>query len=142
MNSNLAGEHRLLALDMRGHGLSDKPREGYSESRLWADDLNAIIQGLNLDHPILCGWSYGPLIILDYIRYYGEDAIGGINFVDGITKLGSDAALSVIAQADRVARAASRSSSESPKLPAKNCGRLTTETSASGILPTPASQAV
>jgi pimeloyl-ACP methyl ester carboxylesterase len=63
---------------------------------LWADDVNAAIQALRLDHPILCGWSYGPLIILDYIRHYGEDGIGGINFVGGITKLGSDEAMSVL----------------------------------------------
>ena len=38
----------------------------------------------------------GPLVILDYLRHYGEDRIGGIHFVGGITKLGSDAAMSVI----------------------------------------------
>ncbi len=82
MNSDLAGpDCRLVAMDIRGHGLSDKPREGYADSRLWADDINAAIQGLGLDHPVLCGWSYGPLIILDYIRHYGEDGIGGINFI-------------------------------------------------------------
>jgi pimeloyl-ACP methyl ester carboxylesterase len=46
---------------------------------------------------VLCGWSYGPLVILDYIRHYGEERIGGIHFVSGITKLGSDAAVSVLA---------------------------------------------
>jgi non-heme chloroperoxidase len=96
MNSDLAGDFRLVAMDIRGHGLSDKPREGYADSRLWADDVHAAIQALRLDHPILCGWSYGPLIILDYIRHYGEDGIGGINFVGGITKLGSDEAISVL----------------------------------------------
>jgi non-heme chloroperoxidase len=96
LNSDLADDYRLIALDLRGHGLSDKPREGYSDSRLWADDVNATIEALSLDHPILCGWSYGPLVILDYIRHYGEDAIGGINFVDGITRLGSEAAISVL----------------------------------------------
>jgi pimeloyl-ACP methyl ester carboxylesterase len=35
-------------------------------------------------------------MILDYIRHYGEDSIGGINFVGGVTKLGSDAAASVL----------------------------------------------
>ena len=58
LSSDLADDYRLIALDLRGHGLSDKPREGYSESRLWADDVNAAIQSLSLDHPILCGWSY------------------------------------------------------------------------------------
>ena len=96
MNSDLAADFRLVAMDIRGHGLSDRPREGYADSRLWADDVNAAIQALRLDHPILCGWSYGPLIILDYIRHYGEDGIGGINFVGGITKLGSDEAISVL----------------------------------------------
>jgi pimeloyl-ACP methyl ester carboxylesterase len=83
-------------MDLRGHGLSDRPREGYTDSRLWADDVNAAIQALSLDHPILCGWSYGPLVILDYIRHYGEDGISGVQFVGGITKLGSDEAISVL----------------------------------------------
>ena len=96
MNSDLAGDYRLVAMDLRGHGLSDKPREGYTDSKLWADDVNAAMQALSLDHPILCGWSYGPLVILDYIRHYGEDAISGTHFVGGITKLGSDEAQSVL----------------------------------------------
>jgi non-heme chloroperoxidase len=97
MNSDLADDHRLVAMDLRGHGLSGKPREGYDDSRLWAEDVGAVIRALRLDQPVLCGWSYGPLVILDYIRHYGEDGIGGVNFVDGITKLGSDEAMSVIA---------------------------------------------
>ena len=96
MCSDLAADYRLVALDMRGHGHSDKPREGYGDSRLWADDVNAAIEALSLDHPIICGWSYGPLVILDYVRHYGEDGIGGVNFVGGITKLGSEEALSVL----------------------------------------------
>ena len=96
LGSELADDYRLVALDMRGHGLSDKPREGYDDSKLWADDVKAVIEALGLDHPILCGWSYGPLVILDYIRHYGEDDIGGVHFVGGITKLGSDDAVSVL----------------------------------------------
>jgi pimeloyl-ACP methyl ester carboxylesterase len=95
-NSDLAETYRLIAMDMRGHGLSDKPREGYTDSKLWADDVNAVIHALNLDHPILCGWSYGPLVILDYIRHYGDDAIGGINLVGAVTKLGTEQAMSVL----------------------------------------------
>lgn len=96
MNSELADNYRLVAIDMRGHGLSDKPQEGYADSRLWADDVNAAMQALRLDHPILCGWSYGSLVILDYIRHYGEDSISAINLVGAITKLGSDEAMSVL----------------------------------------------
>lgn len=96
LSSDLGDDYRLVAMDLRGHGSSDKPADAYGESRLWADDIDAAIRELELDRPILCGWSYGPLVILDYIRHHGEQAIGGIHFVDGITKLGSEAALSVL----------------------------------------------
>jgi non-heme chloroperoxidase len=96
LNSDLAEDHRLVAIDLRGHGLSDKPRDGYDDSRLWGDDIDAAIRGLGLDHPVLSGWSYGPLVILDYIRHYGEQHIGGVHFVDGITRLGSEQAMSVL----------------------------------------------
>ena len=96
LNSDLADRYRLVAMDLRGHGLSDKPRDGYANSRLWADDIDAVIQALKLDRPVLCGWSYGPLVILDYVRHHGEEAIGGMTFVGGITKLGSEEANSVI----------------------------------------------
>jgi pimeloyl-ACP methyl ester carboxylesterase len=96
LQSHLAERHRLVAMDMRGHGLSDKPRDGYADSRLWAADVNAAISSLSLNHPLLCGWSYGPLAILDYIRHYGEDGISGVHLVSGISKLGSDEAMSVL----------------------------------------------
>jgi len=91
MSSELAKDYRLVAMDMRGHGLSDKPREGYDDSKLWADDVNAAIRTLRLDQPILCGWSYGPLVILDYIRHHGEDDISGMVFIGGVTRLGKEA---------------------------------------------------
>jgi non-heme chloroperoxidase len=55
LNSDLADDYRLVAMDLRGHGLSDKPRADYNDSKLWADDVNAVIQALNLEYPILCG---------------------------------------------------------------------------------------
>jgi non-heme chloroperoxidase len=96
LDSDLSDTFRLVALDLRGHGLSDKPRDSYGDSKMWADDINALIRTLKLDHPVLCGWSYGPLVILDYIRHYGEDDIRGANFIGGVTKLGSDEAASVL----------------------------------------------
>lgn len=96
LDSPLATDHRLVAMDLRGHGLSDKPRDAYADTKLWADDVRAVLEALALERPILCGWSYGPLVILDYIRHYGDAAIAGIHFVNGLTKLGSDEALSVL----------------------------------------------
>jgi non-heme chloroperoxidase len=96
LESDLTNNHRLVAMDLRGHGQSDRPHDGYDDAKLWADDVHAVVQSLHLQQPILCGWSYGPLVILDYVRHYGEGAIGGMHFVGGISKLGSEAALSVL----------------------------------------------
>jgi pimeloyl-ACP methyl ester carboxylesterase len=96
LSSDLARRHRLVAMDMRGHGSSERPRDGYDDSRLWAEDVDSAIRELDLDRPILCGWSYGPLVILDYIRHHGEAGIGGIHLVSAVTKLGSEAAASVL----------------------------------------------
>ncbi|MBU2513832.1 alpha/beta hydrolase [bacterium] len=86
--SNLAEDFRLVTLDIRGHGLSDKPLDAYSDTQLWADDVQAVINTLGLDHPVLSGWSYGGEIMCDYVRHYGEEHIGGLNFVGGVSKLG------------------------------------------------------
>lgn len=99
LNSDLADHHRLIAMDLRGHGASGKPRSGYGDSRLWADDLHAVIEALDVRDPVLCGWSYGPFAFLDYIRHYGEERLRGLHFVGAITKLGSEDAMSFLTPA-------------------------------------------
>jgi len=88
-DSYLADEFRLVALDLRGHGMSDKPleEEHYTDARLWADDLAAVISALDLQRVVLVGWSYGGFIISDYVRAYGEGSIAGINYVAGALML-------------------------------------------------------
>lgn len=83
--SALTDEFRLVALDLRGHGMSEAPSgaDNYSDGRLWADDVAAIIEHLGLELPVLVGWSYGGFVISDYVRAYGQDAISGVNYVGG-----------------------------------------------------------
>lgn len=88
VHSPLADNHRLITMDIRGHGLSEKPHDVYDLSKLWADDIAAVIAELDLKNPILSGWSYGGAIISNYLEHYGEDAIGGIHLVSAISKLG------------------------------------------------------
>lgn len=87
--SSLADEFRLVAMDLRGHGMSDAPLEAdnYTDAQLWADDIAAIIEELHLDRPVLVGWSYGGFVIGDYVRAYGSSAISGVNYVGGGVKL-------------------------------------------------------
>jgi pimeloyl-ACP methyl ester carboxylesterase len=91
--SALADEFRLVAYDLRGHGMSQAPLEPghYSDAKLWADDVAAIIDQLGLDRPVLVGWSYGGFVICDYLRAHGQDRIAAIDFVAGGVKLGQAA---------------------------------------------------
>ena len=88
MRSNLGRDLRVLAMDLRGHGRSEKPRDVYGELSYWADDIHAIMVALNLEQPILCGWSYGGVIIGDYLRRYGDQALGGVSLVSAVCRLG------------------------------------------------------
>lgn len=90
----LAKEFHVVAFDLRGHGASDKPlqKEHYTNPALWAADLAAVIKAKNLNRPVLVGWSYGGYVISDYVRTFGDKAIGGLVFVGSSTKNGTDEA--------------------------------------------------
>jgi non-heme chloroperoxidase len=90
----LAAEFRLVAFDLRGHGASDKPLQAanYTDVRLWAEDLDAVIRAKNLDRPVLVGWSYGGYVMADYIRTFGDRNIGGVVFLGSTTKNGTQEA--------------------------------------------------
>jgi 3-oxoadipate enol-lactonase len=57
----LAEQYRVIAMDMRGHGRSDKPRERYS-IRGFAGDVEALIEHLNLGPVHVIGLSMGGMI--------------------------------------------------------------------------------
>jgi pimeloyl-ACP methyl ester carboxylesterase len=99
MHSDLGDDFRLVALDNRGHGWSDKPEDAYDDAELWAEDLHAVIDTLELDDPVLVGASYGGLTVTDYLSVYGDDAVAGVNLVGGITKIGTEDAMAVIGEA-------------------------------------------
>jgi non-heme chloroperoxidase len=91
--SALRDEFRLVAYDLRGHGMSQAPAGPghYTDDRLWADDLAAIIDRLGLERAVLVGWSYGAFVICDYLRAYGQDRVAAVNFVEGAVTLGEAA---------------------------------------------------
>jgi pimeloyl-ACP methyl ester carboxylesterase len=88
----LAERFRLVAMDLRGHGDSDKPADGYGESEVWADDVQAALDQLSLNGAILVGWSYGGLVINDYVRIHGQERLAGLCYVGAATDLGVETA--------------------------------------------------
>ena len=61
VGESLASAARLIAVDLRGHGFSDKPPSGYRLHN-HLHDLRQLIATLRLDHPILFGFSIGGAI--------------------------------------------------------------------------------
>ena len=86
LSGDLTKKYRLIAVDLRGHGLSARPQATalYRGDRAWADDLNAVIGQLKLDRPVLVGWSYGGRVAMMYLRHYGDARLGAVVFVDTV----------------------------------------------------------
>jgi non-heme chloroperoxidase len=80
LQSSLRRSLFLVTFDLRGHGNSGKPwnSDAYSDRAIWAADLDSVIRSLGLREPLLVGWSYGTLVVLDYVRVHGTQGIGGI----------------------------------------------------------------
>ena len=85
----LAERFHLITFDLRGHGRSDAPTEAgrYSDDRVWADDLAAVLDAVSARRPVLVGWSYGAFVIADHLRAYGEEGIGAIALVGASMRL-------------------------------------------------------
>jgi len=88
--SDLARDFRLVAFDLRGHGDSEKPSEpdAYTNSKLWADDVEAVLGALDLERVVLAGWSYAGYVVCDYVRFHGSQRLRAINFVSAVTVKG------------------------------------------------------
>jgi non-heme chloroperoxidase len=79
----LASKYRLVAIDLRGHGASDKPdgEQYYREGKRWADDISSLLDTLHLEKPVMVPWSYGGRVINDYLTANGDGRLGGIIYV-------------------------------------------------------------
>ena len=79
---------RSVAVDLRGHGHSDKPDTGYDFATI-SEDLRALIGGLGptFDRPILVGQSWGANVILDLAVRHPSMARGIVLVDGGLTDL-------------------------------------------------------
>jgi non-heme chloroperoxidase len=80
---DLSKKYRVIAVDPRSQGESDKPTYGHlPETR--ARDYKELVNQLGLKQPVLVGWSMGCGELLNYVEQFGDDEIGGLVLVDGL----------------------------------------------------------
>lgn len=86
-DADMARQFRMVAIDLRGHGMSDKPigDQHYRTGQLWADDVRTVIDTLGLVRPVLVGWSYGGRVMGDYLTAHGHGAIGAMHWVCAVS---------------------------------------------------------
>jgi len=72
---------RVIAPDLRGHGLSDKPDYGYRIASL-ARDVNDLLDQLGVECADMLGWSMGASVLWSFIDLFGSRRIRKLVLVD------------------------------------------------------------
>lgn len=77
----LTDKFRVVAIDQRGHGLSDKPETGYDFASV-TYDLDQILTALEIERTILIGHSWGGNVAVQY-AVDQPSRVSGLVLVDG-----------------------------------------------------------
>ncbi|MCU1604552.1 MAG: alpha/beta hydrolase [Modestobacter sp.] len=88
---DFSATHHVIAVDMRGHGESDKPDHGYRIARL-ATDLHDLVNQLDLTDVTWIAHSMGASITWAYWDLFGGERIGRLVLVDQPAVLVADTA--------------------------------------------------
>jgi pimeloyl-ACP methyl ester carboxylesterase len=79
-----AGRTRVIAIDLPGHGESDKPKTAYSMD-LFARSIDAVMRDAGVTRAVLVGHSMGTPVIRQFYRRYPDKTIALV-IVDGPVK--------------------------------------------------------
>ena len=82
---DLSKRNRVIALDLPGHGQSDKPQIGYTMD-LFANAIDAVMRDAKVDRAVLVGHSMGTPVARQFYRKYPQKTLG-IVIVDGGLRL-------------------------------------------------------
>lgn len=86
----LSVRFRVIAPDLPGHGASEPFPNHAPFSRL-ADRIAGLIGELNLERPLLVGWSLGAMVAWDLLLRYRDLAIAGMVSIDMVPHVLNDA---------------------------------------------------
>ena len=74
---HLAGDFRVTSYDLRGHGVSEVPKTGYTSAEMM-EDLHQLHSALELGPAYLVGHSFGGVVAMHAAADYPEMAAGVI----------------------------------------------------------------
>jgi pimeloyl-ACP methyl ester carboxylesterase len=77
---HLVNRHRVVSVDLRGHGASDKPEGDYGND-VFAQDFLGLLEQLGLHRPVVVGHSFGGSLLL-YLAAEYPDAVSGLVVLD------------------------------------------------------------
>jgi len=77
----LAGEFKVVTMDLRAHGNSSKSLQGHTIPQ-YARDVRSVIDYLNLEGVVLAGWSLAGPVVLEYWKSYGADRVSALALVE------------------------------------------------------------
>jgi sigma-B regulation protein RsbQ len=77
----LSKRARVIAIDLPGHGLSDKPEISYTMD-LFAAAIDAVMKDAKVERAVLVGHSMGTPVVRQFYRKYPKETLGLV-IVDG-----------------------------------------------------------
>src|ERR1041384_1147639 len=97
-----AKRNRVIALDLPGHGESDKPQQLSYTMDLFANAIDAVMRDAKVEHAVVMGHSMGTPVARQFYRKYPQKTLG-IVIVDGSLRPFGDKAMidQMMAQLDR-----------------------------------------
>lgn len=94
---HFAASHRVVALDPRGQGESEKPAHGYHAERR-AQDICELLEHLGGETAVVAGWSLAVQEVLVCAQQSGAEHIQGVVLVDHPIDMDPEAAREIAAQ--------------------------------------------
>jgi pimeloyl-ACP methyl ester carboxylesterase len=79
---HMAVRHRVIALDLRGHGESGTPKEGFRILDI-AEDVRAVCHAAGVQRAVLCGHSLGGTAALE-VAALEPGLVAGIALLDAV----------------------------------------------------------
>ncbi|ARS88631.1 alpha/beta fold hydrolase [Natrarchaeobaculum aegyptiacum] len=73
-----ADEYRVVTLDVRGHGRTGATDTDRYSIDLFTDDLEALLEHLELEDPILGGLSLGSMVVQEYLHRHPSRASAAV----------------------------------------------------------------